>query len=975
LSDDRTRSAGFDGLTAANSRGILNGPPGYELRDEVGRGGMGVVYRAWDVALGRDVAIKLLADRYATDSAPAKRFVSEARITGQLQHPGIPAVHQVGATSDGRPFLAMKLIKGRTFDAMLKDRQDPSADRGQLLAVFEAVCQAIGYAHAHRVIHRDIKPTNVMVGAFGEVQVMDWGLAKVLGEAMGSSSSSSATDVTRAETEVSPAPEAGSQTQAGSLVGTPAFIPPEQAAGEIDRVDARSDVFGLGALLAVVLTGKPPYIGETAEALRVLAVRGKLDDCFSRLDVCGAEPDLIELCKRCLAFEPNDRPRDGGEVAQTVAGLRSAADERARSAEQYKVAADARAEEQRRKRRWQIVAASVVAAALIGGIFGLGSYLRAQTRANADLAAKNAELAAEQAKVEKRFELAQKAIAKLHTGVGEDMLLKSDQFRELRTQLLREAADFYGDLERLLEGQTDAKSRRLLADGYYQLAELTGEIGQQPDALALHRKALAVRRELADAPGADIETRLDVARSLGALAYLLLWSDMDAALRTVAEQHDVITTLVKESPTEAVLAVLGQQLRLSGNALSNVGKTTEALAATEEAAAILAKLSNAKPADIELQYDLARSRLLSGLLLSEMGRRPDSSAAFESGCVMLQRLAADHPLVSRYRYRLGQGYEDIAENYLDEGKPSQALAAIEKARVITRALTNTHPAVSVFQGSLASNDSILGRVQAEMGKPVEAMAAFEKAQAIEQKMARDNPTDIWAQIDLAANYNRMGELLAQIGRPDEALHAYEQARTLLQKPAHNQTAFREVERELATSLDKTGPLLAASGQPEKALSACRKALEIRQKLTGVQPSLPRLQWELAGSHSSLGTVQRRTGRPADAAESFRRALALLDQLATPTPRNHFSQACCHAQLAGLATEKESGLPTGQGGDSAARAVAELRQAYSGGFGIYLLRVDTSLDSLRTREDFKRLLAEVETLNKGNTANNKETGAK
>src|SRR5262245_17768752 len=148
------------------------GPPGYQLLEEVGRGGMGVVYRARDLALGRFVAVKLLADCYPQGSPAAQRFVSEARITGQLQHPGIPAMHQIGSLPDGRPFLAMKLIKGRTLGAILKNRPDPSADRGQLLAIFEAVCQAVGYAHAHRVIHRDLKPSNVMVGAFGEVQVM-----------------------------------------------------------------------------------------------------------------------------------------------------------------------------------------------------------------------------------------------------------------------------------------------------------------------------------------------------------------------------------------------------------------------------------------------------------------------------------------------------------------------------------------------------------------------------------------------------------------------------------------------------------------------------------------------------------------------------------------------------------------------------------------------------------------------------------
>src|SRR5262245_47255460 len=231
----------------------------------------------------------------------------------------------------------MKLIKGDTLDAILKQRADPSAERGRLLGVFEAVCQAVGYAHAHRVIHRDLKPANVMVGAYGEVQVMDWGLAKVLDEQTPIPGDLHAAEEARSWTEVSPPPQPGSHTQAGSLMGTPAFIPPEQAVGEIDRVNERSDVFGLGALLAVVLTGKPPYVGATFEAVRIQAVRGRLDDCFARLDASGAEPELVSLCKKCLAFEPVARPRDAGEVARAVAGLRAAAEERARSAERERL--------------------------------------------------------------------------------------------------------------------------------------------------------------------------------------------------------------------------------------------------------------------------------------------------------------------------------------------------------------------------------------------------------------------------------------------------------------------------------------------------------------------------------------------------------------------------------------------------------------------------------------------------------------
>ena len=293
----------------------------YVLGEEIARGGMGIVYRATDTTFDRPVAIKVLL-RGGSSSGAARRFADEARITGQLQHPAIPPVHDLGTLPDGTPFLAMKLIKGNTLERLLKDRPDPAAGRGRLVAAFEQICQAVAYAHDHRVIHRDLKPANVMVGGFGEVQVMDWGLAKVLDAKEANAANPEATAAGTLVRSIRDSDD--DQTQAGSVLGTPAFMPPEQALGSVGKVDARSDVFGLGGILAAILTGQPPFASGSVETTRIKAAQGKVEECFARLDASGGDPELVALCKRCLAPEPDGRPANGGEVAEAVAALRQA---------------------------------------------------------------------------------------------------------------------------------------------------------------------------------------------------------------------------------------------------------------------------------------------------------------------------------------------------------------------------------------------------------------------------------------------------------------------------------------------------------------------------------------------------------------------------------------------------------------------------------------------------------------------------
>jgi serine/threonine protein kinase len=261
-----------------------------------------------------------------------QRFLEEARIGARLQHPGIVPVYDRGEFPDRRPFFTMKLVQGRTLAELLKERKQPDHDQARFLGIFEQIAQTMAYAHANGVIHRDLKPANVMVGAFGEVQVMDWGLAKVLAAEQragvelqdplpGATLSAEPDTVPRLETE------------GGQAMGTYPYMPPEQARGEIDRIDERSDVFGLGAILCEILTGRPPFTGQTQKELWGRARACDHAGAFAALDQSGADAGLVQLTKRCLAADREERPRSAGEAARAMTAYLASVAERKRAAE------------------------------------------------------------------------------------------------------------------------------------------------------------------------------------------------------------------------------------------------------------------------------------------------------------------------------------------------------------------------------------------------------------------------------------------------------------------------------------------------------------------------------------------------------------------------------------------------------------------------------------------------------------------
>jgi serine/threonine-protein kinase len=630
----------------------------YQLHGEIARGGMGVVLRGRDVDLGRDVAVKVLLERHLDSPEMVRRFVEEAQIGGQLQHPGIVPVYELGRLPDARLYIAMKLIRGRTLAELLEGRADPAADRARHLATFEQVCQAVAYAHACGVVHRDLKPSNVMVGSFGEVQVMDWGLAKVLDR--GGIADEERSLRGRADGDPVRTLRTGStadESRAGSVLGTPAYMAPEQARGQLDTLDERADVFGLGAILCEILTGLPPYTASSGDEVNRKAARADLGDALARLDACGAEAELVALAKSCLAAVPRDRPRNAGVIAAALSAHLVGVQERLKVAELARVRAESRAAGER-KRRLLVAGLATALLALAALVGGGGLWLTWQRAARVEAADREATAALREAslllgraRAAPEGELTPWVEATQASRQAEALLARPEVGPELR----REIQDLVATVARERDqAEARTKDRRMVqrivtihtdmalhldyvrADREYtaafqdyridvdrlQPADAGARIAAAPivvelvDALdqwAFIRRVLAPR----DAPGA---------RHLSAVARAADPDPWRCRLRDALGLESTDREQARAAFEE--LAVTAPQDALHRESLSRLAFALGRLGKKETATSLLRQAQRAYPDDFWINYDLARSLMGTG--------RPDEAARFFTAAVAIR---------------------------------------------------------------------------------------------------------------------------------------------------------------------------------------------------------------------------------------------------------------------------------------------------------------------------------------------------
>jgi serine/threonine protein kinase/tetratricopeptide (TPR) repeat protein len=847
----------------------------FQVLRALSRGGMGVVSVALDSELDRTIALKEIREGAADNQEYRARFLAEAEITGKLEHPGIIPIYGLGTYADGRPFYAMRLIRGEKtgslMDAIERFHREPDPEgrvvefQG-LLRRFLDVCNALDYAHSKGVLHRDLKPDNILLGPYGETLVVDWGLAKAAGLAEpGVGEESEQVRLKLSGSAVTP-------TRAGSAFGTPEYAPPEQMIGDLPSVGPRSDVYGLGAVLYSVMTGRAPFSRRGVDIVTLIRQVEHGEFPPPRQVRPGLDKALEAICLKAMRTRPDERYES---VRSLAADLENYLAEEPVSAylEPWTV----------RARRWAKRHRTLVtssAAALLVALVGLAGITAVQTKARNDLAVKNGELERANTSLDEQRKRAEDregqaivAVRRFGDAISKNASLKDNPALDsLRKDLLKQPIGFFKTLRDRLQADRDTRPESLhrLGGAAFDLAYLTSEIGDREDSLAGYRESLSIFRKLADAHPRVADYR----------------SDLGLAHNNVGLQlHDTGRTAEALSELEAALAVrqeladahpevdgyqgdLASSYNNLGVTLKDIGRPAETMKAYRAALAIRQKLADAHPDDPEHLDNLAGSHNNIGNLLSETGEPAASLKELESALAIRQKLADAHPDVAKYQSDVAAGHNNIGNRLRDSGETVKALAAHESALAIYRKLADAHPSMTRFQNNVADARHNIGLLLGD-SDPAASLKSHESALAIYRKLADANPSVTQFQNSLAVSHKNVGDRLDDLGKQDEAIRAYESALAIQEKLAREHPESPEFSAIMGAILNNQANIDLRAQRFESARDRLRRAVEWQRKAVAAFPAHPTYRRFLGGSLFNLIRANKGLGDAEGVAEAER----------------------------------------------------------------------------------------------------------
>jgi tetratricopeptide (TPR) repeat protein/tRNA A-37 threonylcarbamoyl transferase component Bud32 len=822
-------------------------------------GGIGRVWLARDDHIGRDVALKELRPDHAGQPAHWARFLREARITGQLEHPGIVPVYELARRpGNQQPFYTMRFVQGRTLSAAARSYREQrkagtasALELRSLINAFVVVCNTVSYAHARGVVHRDLKGDNVILGNFGEVIVLDWGLAKVLGRAEEEAGMPAVMDATNS---------AGVETLQGEIMGTPAFMAPEQAAGEQDRIDQRSDVYGLGAILYEVLTGRAPFSGSSPYEI-VQTVREKEPDRPREVSP-GVPRPLEAICLRALAKEPEDRYPSARAMAQDV--QRWLADE---PVEAYREPLPALLARWARRHKTAVTAAAVLLLTALAAL-SCSTVLIAREQKLTEQARLGEREQRQQA--QKSLAMACQAVDEMLTEVGSTRLAELPGVDEVRRELLNKALVFY---QRFLEQRGEDPHLRLeTGRAYRRLAAVYEMLGQPQKGLEASTASLDILNRLATEVPERQDYQFEMAESHKGQGLLLdrLGRYADA-LTEQRESGRILAELFLQHEDEPFYAeALADSDNNLGNTLSTMEHRAEAADAYRRALRTYAELADRYPSNLKYRHDEARVQNNLGLLLTASRQYKDAAASYRDG-IKNVRLITHSGAKSDTFLLASVLHNNLGRAMAAAGQPLDAEAAYRDAvKVLTR-LVNDFPTRPDYRKELASSFSYLVPVLAGLNQPQEAEKACRQAQDVLGRLANDFPARPDYRHSWSLTSINLGKLLQDAKKYDEAESAYREGVRVLSDLANipDRPMFR---RTLAASLANLATLLHERGRRSDAVQTARQVVQVWKPLAEDFGTDPHYRSELAGSLHYLAILLGQQGHVAEARALLEQAI-------------------------------------------------------------------------------------------------------
>jgi tetratricopeptide (TPR) repeat protein len=921
----------------------------YDLGLEIGHGGIGVVFRGRDQLLGRDLAVKVLGDAHSDKPEARRRFINEARVGSQLQHPAIVPVYDFGWFSDRRPYFTMKLVEGSTLAALLKSRSNAQKDLPRLLGIFEQICQAIAYAHNAGVVHRDLKPANVMVGTFGEVQVMDWGFAKLTDD--GQAKNSASGDTTSRSSE-------HSASVSGALMGTPAYMPPEQAQGHVTKIDSRVDVFALGAILCEILTGLPPYGSGSAEDICTKASAGDLRDAHTRLDVCGADEALRILAKRCLSADRASRPANAGEVLNDLSAHLATADERARHAQLERAAAEARAQAERRGRRLTVALAAAIILLILGAAAGPSvGFVLLRAEQKQTKAERQAAVAAREDEARRRQQ-ARQALDMLTGPIVEEWLGKQPQLSPDHKRFLEQALAAYREFT--AETAADETSRANLARAYYQVGNMQRLLGRIPEAEEAYDRSVALYTALADETGRTVY-RKELVRPVNHRNIIRSSTGRgDQAVAALRDLVQMLRGLAATSPDAETLAHLGLSLTNLGSISITRGQQRDAEAALSEAVTIYDKLIDAhsdQAADHIVSANKARGNL--GIVLDMTARPEEAERTYRDALTSLDRLAPVYRDQRDIRQLLGAVHTNLGALLHRVGHHREAEASHRNALEVRRQLVADFPAHPALRGDLAKTHNNLGIVFASLDRRVEAVEAYRQAIAVYEKLSGELPKELDYRSGLGLTHFALGSLLKTMGRPSDAEAADRAAARLYRELAAADPAVPDYQHYLGGALVKLAGWHHERGEWAEARRLLDEALPHQHAAIQARPLHRRSRQFLCANRFQLAS----TYLAEKDHEGLAKAAAQLQEAAGAEFPSELANAASFLARCVTLVEQDARMPDNRRAELtssyAERSMTALRLAVRQGYkDMATLKDGPAFASVRRRPDFQELLAEL-----------------